>query len=99
MKNFVSTHWGTYETSKKNGKNIKINKWSKDPNPSDFGLGFLKSATDDLRINQPHIRKEWLKDRDNRKNLRGLDEFVAVSWKEAIDITAFELKYKKQFWQ
>ena len=63
MKNFVSTHWGTYETSKKNGKNIKINKWSKDPNPSDFGLGFLKSATDDLRINQPHIRKEWLKDR------------------------------------
>ena len=92
MKNFVSTHWGTYETSKKNGKNIKINKWSKDPNPSDFGLGFLKSATDDLRINQPHIRKEWLKDRDNRKNLRGLDEFVAVSWKEAIDITAFELQ-------
>ena len=55
MKNFVSTHWGTYETSKKNGKNIKINKWSKDPNPSDFGLGFLKSATDDLRINQPYI--------------------------------------------
>ena len=46
MKNFVSTHWGTYETSKKNGKNIKINKWSKDPNPSDFGLGFIKSATD-----------------------------------------------------
>ena len=92
MKNFVSTHWGTYETSKKNGKNIKINKWSKDPNPSDFGLGFLESATDDLRINQPHIRKEWLKDRDNRKNLRGLDEFVAVSWKEAIDITAFELQ-------
>ena len=73
-------------------KNIKINKWSKDPNPSDFGLGFLESATDDLRINQPHIRKEWLKDRDNRKNLRGLDEFVAVSWKEAIDITAFELE-------
>ena len=92
MNNFVSTHWGTYETSKKNGKNIKINKWSKDPNPSDFGLGFLESATDDLRINQPHIRKEWLKDRDNKKNLRGLDEFVPVSWKEAIDITAAELK-------
>ena len=50
MKNFVSTHWGTYETSNKNGENIKINKWSKDPNPSDFGLGFLESATDDLRI-------------------------------------------------
>ncbi len=45
MTNFVSTHWGTYETSKNNQNNIKINKWSKDPNPSDFGLGFLDAAT------------------------------------------------------
>ena len=51
MTNFVSTHWGTYETSKNNQNNIKINKWSKDPNPSDFGLGFLDAATSDLRIN------------------------------------------------
>ena len=98
MTNFVSTHWGTYETSKNNQNNIKINKWSKDPNPSDFGLGFLDAATSDLRINQPHIRKEWLKDRHNKKNLRGLDEFVPVSWEEAIDLTASELQnVKKEF--
>ncbi len=98
MTNFVSTHWGTYETSKNNQNNIKINKWSKDPNPSDFGLGFLDAATSDLRINQPHIRKEWLKDRHNKKNLRGLDEFVPVSWEEAIDLTATELQnVKKEF--
>jgi len=98
MTNFVSTHWGTYETSKNNQNNIKINKWSKDPNPSNFGLGFLDAATSDLRINQPHIRKEWLKDRHNKKNLRGLDEFVPVSWEEAIDLTASELQnVKKEF--
>ena len=98
MTNFVSTHWGTYETSKNNQNNIKINKWSKDPNPSDFGLGFLDAATSDLRINQPHIRKEWLKDRHNKKNLRGLDEFVPVSWEEAIELTASELQnVKKEF--
>ena len=98
MTNFVSTHWGTYETSKNNQNNIKINNWSKDPNPSDFGLGFLDAATSDLRINQPHIRKEWLKDRHNKKNLRGLDEFVPVSWEEAIDLTASELQnVKKEF--
>ena len=98
MTNFVSTHWGTYETSKNNQNNIKINKWSKDPNPSDFGLGFLDAATSDLRINQPHIRKEWLKDRHNKKNLRGLDEFVPVSWEEAIELTASELQnVKKDF--
>ena len=44
MTNFVSTHWGTYETSKKDGNDIKINKWSKDPDPSNFGLGFLEAA-------------------------------------------------------
>ena len=27
MTNFVSTHWGTYETSKNNQNNIKINKF------------------------------------------------------------------------
>ena len=98
MTNFVSTHWGTYETSKNNQNNIKINKWSKDPNPSDFGLGFLDAATSDLRINQPHIRKEWLKDRHNKKNLRGLDAFVPVSWEEEIDLTASELQnVKKEF--
>ena len=96
MTNFVSTHWGTYETSKNNQNNIKINKWSKDPNPSDFGLGFLDAATSDLRINQPHIRKEWLNDRHNKKNLRGLDEFVPVSWEEAIDLTASELQNVKK---
>ena len=92
MINFVSTHWGTYETSKKNGNNIKINKWSKDPDPSNFGLGFLKAARSDLRIDQPYIRKEWLQNRDNKKNLRGLDEFVPVSWEEAIEITSSELQ-------
>ena len=96
MTNFVSTHWGTYETSKNNQNNIKINKWSKDPNPSDFGLGFLDAATSDLRINQPHIRKEWLKDRHNKKNLRGLDEFVPVSWEEAINLTGSEIQNVKK---
>ena len=98
MTNFVSTHWGTYEILKNNEQNIKLNKWSKDPNPSNFGLGFLESATSDLRVNQPYIRKEWLKDGDNKKNLRGLDKFVPVSWDEAIDITASELQNtKKEF--
>ena len=96
MTNFVSTHWGTYEISKNNELYIKLNKWSKDPNPSNFGLGFLESATSDLRVNQPYIRKEWLKDGDNKKNLRGLDKFVPVSWDEAIDITASELQNTKK---
>jgi len=98
MTKFVSTHWGTYEVSKNNKQKIKINKWSKDPNPSKFGYGLLNAAISDLRITQPYIRKQWLTDRDNKKKLRGLDDFVPVSWEEAINITAYELKkIKKEF--
>jgi len=98
MTKFVSTHWGTYETSKNNKKNLKLKKWSKDPNPSKFGYGLIDAATSDLRINQPFIRKQWLQDRNNNKKLRGLDEFVPVSWEKAIDLTASELRnIKKEF--
>ena len=98
MTKFVSTHWGTYETSKNNKQNLKLKKWSKDPNPSKFGYGLIDAATSDLRINQPFIRKQWLQDRNNNKKLRGLDEFVPVSWEEAIDLTASELRnIKKEF--
>ena len=98
MTKFVSTHWGTYETSKNNKQNLKLKKWSKDPNPSKFGYGLIDAATSDLRINQPFIRKQWLQDRNNNKKLRGLDEFVPVSWEEAVDLTAAELRnIKKEF--
>ena len=98
MTKFVSTHWGTYETLKNNKQNLKLKKWSKDPNPSKFGYGLIDAATSDLRINQPFIRKQWLQDRNNNKKLRGLDEFVPVSWEEAIDLTASELRnIKKEF--
>ena len=98
MTKFVSTHWGTHETSKNNKQNLKLKKWSKDPNPSKFGYGLIDAATSDLRINQPFIRKQWLQDRNNNKKLRGLDEFVPVSWEKAIDLTASELRnIKKEF--
>ena len=98
MTKFVSTHWGTYETSKNNKQNLKLKKWSKDPNPSKFGYGLIDAATSDLRINQPFIRKQWLQARNNDKKLRGLDEFVPVSWEKAIDLTASELRnIKKEF--
>ena len=98
MTKFVSTHWGTYEISNSNDNNIKLRKWSLDPQPSKFGFGFVEAATSDLRVSQPHVRKNWLEDRNNNKNLRGLDEFIPISWDEAIALTAEELtNIKKNF--
>ena len=98
MTKFVSTHWGTYEISNSNDNNIKLRKWSLDPQPSKFGFGFVEAATSDLRVSQPHVRKNWLEDRNNNKNLRGLDEFIPISWDKAIALTAEELtNIKKNF--
>ena len=53
-KKFIGTHWGTY-THEKNNNKPKLNYWSKDLNPTKFGLDFINAAQDNLRISQPYI--------------------------------------------
>ncbi|WP_169777334.1 molybdopterin-dependent oxidoreductase [Campylobacter mucosalis] len=46
------------------------------------------------RIHYPYVRKSFLQDPLNSKpELRGKDEFVRVSWNEAIELSAKMLKY------
>ena len=93
-KKFIATHWGTY-VQKGKGNNLKINYWTKDKNPTKFGLDFLNAAQDNLRITQPYIRKGWL---ENNKTKRGQDKFIPVSWDKAISIASDELlKVKKKY--
>ena len=84
---FIGTHWGTYTHEKKNNK-PKLTYWSKDINPTKFGLDFINAAQDNLRINQPYIRKGWL---EKNKTSRGKDIFIPVSWNEAISYASKEL--------
>ena len=91
MNNFVSTHWGTYKVSNNNDENLNIEQWSLDPNPSEFGFGLVEAAKSHLRIDQPYVRKKWLKSKNNTEKIRGLDDFVAISWDEVTDLVASEL--------
>ena len=91
MNNFVSTHWGTYKVSNNNDENLNIEQWSLDPNPSKFGFGLVEAAKSHLRIDQPYVRKKWLKNKNNTEKIRGLDDFVAMSWDEVTDLVASEL--------
>ena len=93
-KKFIGTHWGTY-THEKNNNKPKLNYWSKDLNPTKFGLDFINAAQDNLRINQPYIRKGWL---EKNKTSRGKDIFIPVSWNKAISCASKELlKIKKRY--
>ena len=91
MNNFVSTHWGTYKVSNNNDENLNIEQWALDPNPSEFGFGLGEAAKSHLRIDQPYVRKKWLKNKNNTEKIRGLDDFVAISWDEVTDLVASEL--------
>ena len=93
-KKFIGTHWGTYTHGNKKSK-PKLGYWTKDLNPTKFGLDFINAAQDNLRISQPYIRKGWL---EKNKTLRGRDTFIPVSWDKAIRYASTELtKVKKKY--
>ena len=92
-------------------KLVGMKPYEKDRDPSSIANGILDSVDDELRVKVPHIRKGYL--REIRKELanskmsitgkrsrekRGSDDFVAVSWEEAIDIVSFEMnRIKKKY--
>ncbi len=91
MSKYITTHWGTYKVLQDKENNILLDYWDHDSYPTKFGLSFVDSATDTLRIKQPYIRKGWLKNKGINNNNRGRDEFIPMSWNEALDIAANEL--------
>jgi len=107
----TSFHWGSYYSEIENEKIVGMRPYENDKDPSKIANGIINSIDDELRIRVPHVRKGYL--REIRKELanskmaltgkrsrekRGSDNFVSVSWEEAIDIVAFELnRVKKKY--
>ena len=107
----TSFHWGSYYAEIENEKIVGMRPYENDKDPSKIANGIINSVDDELRIRVPHVRKGYL--REIRKELanskmaltgkrsrekRGSDNFVSVSWEEAIDIVAFELnRVKKKY--
>ncbi|MCK9256998.1 MAG: molybdopterin guanine dinucleotide-containing S/N-oxide reductase [Sulfurospirillaceae bacterium] len=93
----TGTHWGVLKVTLKNGKVVKseaLSSASKIPNA-------LQENTADMiyksRVKYPMVRKSYLADPDNPKPaLRGSEEFVRVSYEDAIKLVARELKKTRQ---
>ncbi|MGF9566426.1 molybdopterin-dependent oxidoreductase [Neorhizobium sp. JUb45] len=89
-----ATHFGTYEVgADANGKPCLL-PFRHDPDPSQMGLGYLALADHPERVRTPMIRKSWLENGPlaGTGRLRGDDEFVSVSWDEAADLIAGEVR-------
>src|SRR5205823_7322245 len=97
QRTLTAAHWGVYEVEyDEAGKASKLHPFSKDPDPSPIGLHMLSDEVARLRVLRPSIRKSWLERGPGAaSDKRGEEPFVEVSWDEALDLVANELKRVK----
>lgn len=86
-----SSHWGAFSGRMEDGK-LEIRAHPGDPHPSPI-LGNIPAIADSpVRIRCPAIRRGWLEGKPGHQQKRGADEFVEVSWQEALDLAAKEVR-------
>jgi len=90
-----ASHFGAFYAYVRDGKIVDIKPQGKDDRP-----GMIKALVDrnysNSRIKYPYVRKSFLENKPNHKDLRGRDEFVRVSWDEAVKLIAKKLKATKR---
>jgi biotin/methionine sulfoxide reductase len=86
-----SSHWGAFSGRFQQGK-LEIKPHPDDPHPSPL-LGNLPSVADSsARIRRPAVRSGWLDGKPGNAQSRGADDYVEVSWPQALDLVAKELQ-------
>ncbi len=88
-----ASHWGAFKATIKDGRWVATSPWENDPMPSHQLEGVMDLAFSPTRIKYPMVRREFLeKGKDADRTTRGQDDFVRVSWDEALDLVLSELK-------
>ncbi|MBX5050067.1 molybdopterin guanine dinucleotide-containing S/N-oxide reductase [Rhizobium lentis] len=86
-----SSHWGAFSGRYEDGK-LEIRPHPADANPSPL-LGNLAAVADSpVRIRRPAVRRGWLEGAHGNARKRGADDYVEVSWPQALDLVANELR-------
>jgi biotin/methionine sulfoxide reductase len=86
-----SSHWGAFTVRARDGEIAAVHPLH-DPDPSPL-LGNLRgSVRHASRIDRPVARRGWLEQGPGPTRDRGSDRFVAISWDEALDRAADELR-------
>ena len=89
----TGAHWGAFEAIVADGRMVRVQPVADDPAPNDLidMAPFQVHAKN--RIKYPMVRKSWLEHGPGAKpELRGADEWVRVSWEQAIDLVAGEIQ-------
>jgi biotin/methionine sulfoxide reductase len=86
-----SSHWGAFSVRVRD-RGIEIVPHPRDLAPSALLGNIPASVSHQARVARPMIRRGWLEQGPGPDQRRGRDEFVAVSWPEALDRVGAELR-------
>lgn len=86
-------HWGAFRAKVEGGRFVSLTPWENDPAPSHQLEGVLDSVYSPTRIKYPMVRREFLeKGAEASRETRGANDFVRVTWDQALDLVVKELK-------
>lgn len=82
-------HWGAFTALVEDGRMVGIEPHPADPAPSHMLAAIPDLMDPRVRIGQPYVREGWLATR--KREGRGSDRMVPVSWDVALDLVASEI--------
>jgi len=86
-----SSHWGAFLARYRHGC-LEVEPFPEDPNPNRLIENFTNALNHPVRIAAPMVRRGWLENGPGADPKRGTDEFVELTWDEALDLLARELE-------
>ena len=86
-----SAHWGAFSVLVRD-HGIEVVPHPRDRSPSALLGNIPASVSHRARVARPMIRRGWLENGPGPDERRGCDEFVPVSWSDALDHLAAELR-------
>ncbi|NKS63809.1 molybdopterin guanine dinucleotide-containing S/N-oxide reductase [Rhodococcus hoagii] len=85
-------HWGMFDVESVDGDVSAVHPYAGDADPSPILGNLPGSVRHRARITGPAVRRGWLESGPGPSEVRGADEFVAVSWDELTELLARELR-------
>jgi biotin/methionine sulfoxide reductase len=87
-----TSHWGAFSAEIDAGGRLRVAAHPEDPSPSPLLGNMPDGLRHPTRIAAPAIRQGWLERGPGPDEARGHDPFVEVTWDEALDLLAGELR-------
>ena len=84
-------HWGAFSVTVEDDRITDVSGHRDDADPSPLLDNFLDAIQGPARVARPAVRRGWLEQGPGPDERRGDDDFVEVSWAEALDLVAGEL--------